>query len=94
MLHSEYMRIRHPPETGGLGDRSPDMVFDCLAYTDLLLNDIGMNSFRKRWFWKGIFSSYSPADFSGLVQERLGGIKDLGLMFCSGYTMMLGFPQK
>lgn len=69
ILHSEYERIRHPPEAGGCGARCPDLVFDGLPYIDLLLNDLGMKILRKDRRWKEIFHRYMPIDYQGLVRE-------------------------
>lgn len=72
ILHNEYTRIRHPPEAGGCGERCPDLTFDCLAYMDLLLKDLGMDRFRKRrtgGLWSEMFGRYMPADHKGIVQE-------------------------
>lgn len=72
ILHNEYTRIRHPPEAGGCGDRCPDLTFDCLAYMDLLMKDLGMDRFRKRragGLWSEMCGRYMPADYKGIVQE-------------------------
>jgi len=71
ILHSEYEKIRHPPGAGGSGERCPDLVFDGIAYIDLLLNDLGLKIFRKETLWKEIFSRYVPADYQGIVEEWL-----------------------
>lgn len=69
VLHSQYEKIRHPPEAGGCGTRCPDLVFDGLSYIDLLLNDLGMKIFRKHTQWEEIFHRYMPIDYQGLVRE-------------------------
>ena len=69
-----YMRLRHPPETGGFGDRFGDMAFESLPYIDLLLRDLGMEWTRKKgWFaWlREVFEPYHQSDYIGLVQEWL-----------------------
>ena len=55
----------------GFGSRNPDVVFEGIAYFDLLLQDLGLNSWRKGWGWMGeIFGgSYDQADYRGLVEE-------------------------
>lgn len=67
--HSEYCRIRRPPIAGGSGERCPDLVFECLPYIDMLLNDLGVNRFRKSSALKEIFSRYMPGDYKNLTQE-------------------------
>lgn len=69
ILHSEYEKLRHPPEAGGSGKRCPDLVFDGLSYIDLLFNDLGMKIFRKDTRWTEIFHRYMPIDYEGLVRE-------------------------
>ena len=55
----------------GFGARNPDVVFEAIPYLDLLLKDLGLNSWRKGWGWIGeIFGgSYDQADYRGLVEE-------------------------
>jgi len=55
----------------GYGARHPDVVFDGVPYFDLLLQDLGLNSWRKGWGWLGeVFGgSYGQADYRGLVDE-------------------------
>ncbi|KAF7536994.1 hypothetical protein G7054_g4114 [Neopestalotiopsis clavispora] len=72
ILHNEYTRIRHPPAAGGCGERCPDLTFDCLAYMDLLAQDLGLNPFRKygrAGLWSEICGRYMPIDYKGIVQE-------------------------
>jgi len=55
----------------GFGARHPDDVFDGIPYFDLLLQDLGLNSWRKGWGLVGeLFGgSYDQADYRGLVDE-------------------------
>ncbi|KAH8665039.1 hypothetical protein BGZ60DRAFT_410647 [Tricladium varicosporioides] len=69
--HTEFERIRRPPEAGGSGGRFPDLVFDSLPYVDMLLGDIGMNTRRKSSWWRDISQSYTLRDYRGIVQEWL-----------------------
>ncbi|ETI25107.1 hypothetical protein G647_04478 [Cladophialophora carrionii CBS 160.54] len=66
ILQSEYCRLRHPPAGGGAGERCPDLVFDGLLYTDLLLRDVGLETFRKRGRWQELFHRYLPKDYAGM----------------------------
>ncbi|KAI0416245.1 FAD/NAD(P)-binding domain-containing protein [Xylaria grammica] len=40
--HTRYERMRRPRESGGSGGSFPDLVFDSITYTDLLLEDLGL----------------------------------------------------
>lgn len=55
----------------GFGARHPDVVFDGVPYFDFLLQDLGLNSWRKGWGWLGeVFGgSYDQADYRGLIDE-------------------------
>lgn len=55
----------------GFGARHPDVVFEGIAYFDMLLQDLGLRSWRKGWGWLGeVFGgSYGQADYKGLVEE-------------------------
>ena len=69
-----YMRLRHPPETGGFGDRFGDMAFESLPYIDLLLRDLGLEWTRKKgvFAWlRNVVEPYGQSDYVGLVQEWL-----------------------
>lgn len=69
ILHSIYGRIRRPKETGGSGERFPDLVFDSIPYVDTLLEDLGLQSRRKRTWWKEMFEMYRPRDYRDIVNE-------------------------
>ncbi|KAI1423791.1 FAD/NAD(P)-binding domain-containing protein [Xylaria sp. FL1777] len=71
VLHSEYERLRRPRESGGSGASFPDLVFDSIPYTDLLLEDLGLRTMRKRTLWANILQPHLPADYRGLIQEWL-----------------------
>ncbi len=55
----------------GYGARHPDVVFEGIPYFDMLLQDLGLRSWRKGWGWLGeVFGgSYGQADYRGLVEE-------------------------
>ncbi|KAI1116052.1 FAD/NAD(P)-binding domain-containing protein [Nemania sp. NC0429] len=61
--HAEYERLRRPRESGGSGASFPDLVFDSIPYTDLLLEDLGLRTMRKRTLWADIARPYLPADY-------------------------------
>ncbi|KAI1176298.1 FAD/NAD(P)-binding domain-containing protein [Nemania sp. FL0916] len=67
--HVEYERLRRPKESGGSGASFPDLVFDSIPYTDLLLEDLGLKTMRKRTLWAEIARPYLPADYRGLIDE-------------------------
>ncbi|KAI0526590.1 FAD/NAD(P)-binding domain-containing protein [Xylaria bambusicola] len=69
VLHTEYERLRRPRESGGSGASFPDLVFDSIPYTDLLLEDLGLEILRKRTLWENIVQPHLPVDYRGLVEE-------------------------
>lgn len=68
-LHTEYQRIRRPKETGGTGDRCPDLVFDSIPYADVLLSDLGLSCHRKSSWYREMTEPYGVGDFKALVKE-------------------------
>lgn len=67
-----YRNIRQPKETGGLGDKYPDRVFDGLPYIYVLLQDLGLKVKSKKSFLKEMFEPYQWSEYRGLVQEWKG----------------------
>lgn len=67
-LFNRFGRWRTPY---GYGARYPDFVFDSLPFFDLLLQDLGLNGWRKGWGRIGeLFGgSYLPRDYEGLLDE-------------------------
>lgn len=56
----------------GFTQQFPDFIFDEIAYFDLLLQDLGVNNWRKGWGVLGeAFRSYGPSDYAGLADEWL-----------------------
>lgn len=55
----------------GLGAGHPDVVLEGIACFDLLLQDLGLRSWRNGWGWAGeVFGgSYGQVDYKGLVGE-------------------------
>ncbi|CAF9935567.1 MAG: hypothetical protein ALECFALPRED_006481 [Alectoria fallacina] len=54
----------------GFWARNPDVVFEGIAYFDMLLQDLGLKSWRKGWgCLGGDVASYGQADYKGLVEE-------------------------
>lgn len=66
MKHTQWGKWRYPC---GYGDKIPDFTFESLPYVDLLLNDVGINTHRKRNQIAEIFEPYKPWDYKGLAQE-------------------------
>lgn len=66
MLHTQWGKWRYPC---GYGASLPDFAFDALCYVDLLLNDLGLVSHRKKGGLKEVFTPYKPWDYAGIVQE-------------------------
>lgn len=61
----------------GFGARHADLVFEGIPYFDMLLQDLGLSSWRKGWGWLGEVcgGSYGQADYKGLVEEWKGSRK-------------------
>ncbi|KAL6715393.1 hypothetical protein ACLMJK_006354 [Lecanora helva] len=66
VLHSRYCKWRYPI---GYGLRFPDFVFDVVPYMDMLLQDLGLVSRRKKSRWAELFHPYGPQDYQGMVDE-------------------------
>lgn len=63
----------------GLSRCYPDFVFDGIPYYDLLLRDLGLNSWRKGWggpLGEIFGGSYGVADYAGLIDEWLKSQED------------------
>ncbi|KAL6242461.1 hypothetical protein RBB50_010601 [Rhinocladiella similis] len=69
ILHGIYGMLRRPKECGGASGRYPDLVFDSIPYVDILLQDLELDSVRKRGIWNNIFKPHLPADYRGLVKD-------------------------
>ncbi|KAL8674460.1 MAG: hypothetical protein Q9168_001125 [Polycauliona sp. 1 TL-2023] len=70
-LFNRFGRWRYPM---GYGARFPDFVFDGLPYFDMMLQDLGLKSWRKgRGWFKELFSKpYLSGDYKGIVEEWRG----------------------
>ncbi|KAL8683965.1 MAG: hypothetical protein Q9224_006646 [Gallowayella concinna] len=70
-LFSRFGRWRYPM---GYGSRFPDFVFDAVPYTDMLLRDLGLRTWRKGRTWLGELCSgpYLAGDYKGLIEEWRG----------------------
>ncbi|KAL8997787.1 MAG: hypothetical protein Q9169_003036 [Polycauliona sp. 2 TL-2023] len=70
-LFNRFGRWRYPM---GYGARFPDFVFDGLPYFDLILQDLGLETWRKGRSWfKELFSKpYLAGDYKGMVEEWRG----------------------
>ncbi|PNS21556.1 hypothetical protein CAC42_915 [Sphaceloma murrayae] len=66
LLHSVWGKHRYPC---GYGATLPDLAFDCVPYTDLLVRDLGLRNYRKGGRWKELTEPYKPWDYEGLVDE-------------------------
>ena len=67
--HTEFERIRRPKETGGAGERYPDLVVDSIPYVDMLLSDLGLPYHRKKSLLREVLEPYRVSDYKGLVWE-------------------------
>ncbi len=75
-LFSRYARYRSPY---GHGRFFPDLVFDQVPYFDVLMQDLGLPYWRKKNWFKELFSPYGPEDYKGLIQEWKQAQKTKGL---------------
>lgn len=66
MLHTQWGKWRFPC---GYGASLPDFVFEGLAYSNLLMRDLGLGINRKASWLSELTSPYLPRDFVGLVEE-------------------------
>lgn len=66
MLHTQWGKWRFPC---GYGANLPDFVFEGLPYVDMLLNDMGLPTHRKKSLLAEWAYPYTPEDYSGMVQE-------------------------
>ncbi|KAF9871342.1 dimethylaniline monooxygenase [Colletotrichum karsti] len=53
----------------GHGRQYTDIVFDQLAYWDMLLGEVGVQTQRKPSKWAEFWESYTPLDYRGMVKE-------------------------
>lgn len=65
-LHSQFQKWRHPTSYGNL---TADIVYECLPYYDLLLDDLGLKVYRKRNRVAEWITPYGPADYQKIVEE-------------------------
>ncbi|KAL8682983.1 MAG: hypothetical protein Q9224_006723 [Gallowayella concinna] len=70
-LFSRFGRWRYPM---GYGSRFPDFVFDAVPYSDMLLQDLGLRTWRKgrNWFGELCSGPYLAGDYKGLIEEWRG----------------------
>lgn len=57
---------------------------DGKQYFDTILGDLGLNFERKGGGWREWFSTYTPADYKGVLEEYMEkhegtGVKDKGI---------------
>ena len=86
-LFSRWARYRSPY---GHGRFFPDLVFDQVPYFDVLMQDLGLPYWRKKNWFRELFSPYGPEDYKGVIQEwklaqdRKPVSKDAGKRNCLG----------
>lgn len=68
VLHNRFGKWRHPTDWG---DRSPNFMFDALPYLDMLMQDLGLNPFRKMGRLAEMYSPYKPGDYCNITKEWL-----------------------
>lgn len=70
MLHTQWGKWRYPC---GYGASLPDFVFEGLPYVNMLMRDMGINTHRKKSFFKELTEPYTPPDFAGILDEWVSG---------------------
>jgi hypothetical protein len=63
---SRFGRHRNPC---GFGAGHPEINYDAVTYSDLLLNDLGIRGRGKPTLLKEIFEGHSIHDYRGVVKE-------------------------
>lgn len=71
ILRGVYGILRRPRQCGGAAEKHADLVFDSLPYIDCLLSDIGLKKNRKSGYWSTAFTSHTPRDYRGLIEEYI-----------------------
>ncbi|KAJ4395879.1 hypothetical protein N0V93_000093 [Gnomoniopsis smithogilvyi] len=69
MLHTQWGKWRFPC---GYGASLPDFVFEGLPYVNMLMKDMGLNTYRKKSWVKELTEAYTPYDFAGMWDEWVG----------------------
>lgn len=71
-LFQRYTQLRAPY---GHGRFYPDLVFDQMAYWELLLHDLGLPVRRKANFFRELFAPYGQEDYRGIVKEWMAKVE-------------------
>lgn len=66
MLHTQWGKWRYPC---GYGASLPDFVFEGLPYANMLMMDMGLNTYRKKSWLKDLIEPHTPPDFAGILEE-------------------------
>lgn len=66
VLHNRFGQWRYPTDW-----RAPSFIFDAVPYLDLLLNDLGLKTHRKKSALDEIFGFYDPSDYRTVNEEWL-----------------------
>ncbi|KAH0612343.1 uncharacterized protein H6S33_010395 [Morchella sextelata] len=62
-----------------LGEKCANLTFEFLPYFDTLLGDLGLNFERKGGGWREWFSTYTPADYKGVLEEYMEKHEGMGV---------------
>lgn len=74
----DYISVRPEPEMLGTSHRNSE-ADKPRQYIDTLMEDLGLNPYRKKSFFKEWFTPYRPRDYRGLIQEYLATRRHAGL---------------
>ncbi|CAI6092769.1 unnamed protein product [Clonostachys chloroleuca] len=67
VLHNRFGKWRYPTDWGT--NKTPGFIFDAVPYFDLLQQDLGLSSHRKRGSWTEMWSPYGPRDYMSVNEE-------------------------
>lgn len=69
VLAARFDRLREGFREGEAGKQRPGVIFDSLPYVDLLLEDLGLEGRRKKWWWAELSEGYGSGDYRGVLEE-------------------------
>ncbi|KAL2176643.1 uncharacterized protein P884DRAFT_245163 [Thermothelomyces heterothallicus CBS 202.75] len=73
LLHNRFGRWRYPVDWGS--SRAPSFIFDAVPYFDLLLRDLGLETYRKGGVLAEVLSPYGPEDYQTVNEEWAGKVQ-------------------
>ncbi|KAL2151338.1 hypothetical protein VTH82DRAFT_6436 [Thermothelomyces myriococcoides] len=67
LLHNRFGKWRYPVDWGS--SRAPSFIFDAVPYFDLILRDLGLETYRKGGLLAEVLSPYGPEDYQTVNEE-------------------------